>query len=79
MNLDIYKKEEEAQLKIKALSEEIIHLKKRTQEQRKFQDQQDKSMKFQQQQLIALEEKKKSPSKLNHSSDIQGLTTVIQQ
>jgi hypothetical protein len=65
MNLDIYKKEEEAQQKIKALSEEIVHLKKKTQEQKKAQLQQDKSMKFQQLQLIALEDKKISPTKIN--------------
>jgi ABC-type enterochelin transport system substrate-binding protein len=45
--MDIYRKEEEAQKKINILSEEIAHLKKKTQDQRKQHDIQERSMIFQ--------------------------------
>jgi hypothetical protein len=69
MTLDIYRKEEEAQKKISILTEELAHLKRKTHDQRKQHDIQERSMLFQSRKMKELEVKQQSlPKALKNDS-----------
>lgn len=53
-NMDIYKKEEELNLKVSSLNEEIIHLKNKLEKQKKHEEVLNKSIKAQHQQILNL-------------------------
>ena len=78
MTQDIYKKAEEAESKIKALSEEIVHLKKKMAEQRKASEIQEKSLKFHQSRTAELE-KGRSLSRSPEKEAPKETYTLLQQ
>ncbi len=79
--MDIYKREEEAQKKINMLSEQIGHMKKKMQDQKKLHDIQERSILFQQKKMNELEVKQNSLPKTvyNESQGPKETYQLLQQ